>query len=387
MTGASSGAGHTAPGGAFPETLPALTSVRWFLALGVVLFHYQVDMQPAQDAIIGVLERARLGVDIFFVLSGFVLTHVYARQIAEGSYSHRRFLLARLARIYPAHIAMLAVMVAVVLGALALGDRFGQTGYRAGGLLSAALMTHSWFPVTYSNEWNGPSWSLSAEWAAYLAFPVFAFVGLKLRRHPWMLILLAVTAFLALNALYMALYGKTHAENKVGVLRIIPTFLLGVGLYHLGERLNPTRAQARWTAAGVVAGLLLLMQFQAPEAWVVWGGAAMVLALALLSKTGGDGVMAHPWLLAGGEASYALYLVHFPILIVWKNLNGVLSGAGSRYPLALWEAALLLVLTLAAAFVLHRFWERPARAWLQRRFLSRNPTPPLPSPSEGNPKP
>jgi peptidoglycan/LPS O-acetylase OafA/YrhL len=340
-------------------------------------------MKPAPDDVIGVIERSRLAVDIFFILSGFVLTHVYARQRSDGLYSHGRFLMARLARIYPAHLAMLLLMLGLVGGAMAVGDRFGETGYRVGGFLSAATMTHAWFPVALSNEWNGPSWSLSAEWAAYLAFPLFAAMGWRLRARPWITILAAVAIGLGLNALYLAMYGKilTQAENQMGVLRIIPTFLLGVGLYHLGARLTPTRAQARWASLVSGAALLASMQVQADELLIVGVSAALVLSLALLSKGGDEGVLAHPLMREAGEASYALYLVHFPLLIIWKNTFGLIGGVGSNYPLPLWQAAILLPIMIGGALVLHRYWERPARAWINQtltRRLSRPSSSPPP---------
>ena len=92
MRNADRGAARAA---AFPQNLPALTSVRFFLALGVVLFHYQLQWPWDTLATTGLLDRARLGVDAFFILSGFVLTHAYREAIADGRLDYRRFLVAR----------------------------------------------------------------------------------------------------------------------------------------------------------------------------------------------------------------------------------------------------------------------------------------------------
>ena len=170
-----------------PQDLPSLTSIRWFLALGVVLFHYQLNMLAPDAAGWGLIERARLPVDVFFVLSGLVLAHVYSRQVEQGRYSHRRFLVARFARIYPAHIAMLAVIVVLAAVAIGLGQRLEPFDYGLDGLFAAALLIHAWFPITAGNEWNGPSWSLSAEWGAYLLFPAFAWAGLRFKHRPLIL--------------------------------------------------------------------------------------------------------------------------------------------------------------------------------------------------------
>lgn len=361
----------TASAPAFPERLPALTGIRFWLALGVVLFHYQLNIVPEGGTGLAIIERARLAVDFFFILSGFVLAHVYGAQVRDGRYSHRRFLIARLARIYPAHIAMLAFMAALAGVAVILGQPFDARSYSLPGLLSAAALTHAWLPVTVPNEWNGPSWSLSAEWAAYLAFPLFAFIGLRRARSPWLVLALAIVLFVALDAFYRWRFGEilTHAELVLGVLRIVPEFLFGIGLYQLGLRLRPGPWTARTAAVGSVTVLLLLMGFSAVERITVGAAGLVILSLAFLARSNSDRVFAHPLAMEAGEASYALYLVHLPLLIVWKNGMAMLQGVNSSYRMAFWEAGVLLAITLTAAFALHAFWERPVRRWVRHRFL------------------
>jgi peptidoglycan/LPS O-acetylase OafA/YrhL len=360
-----------------PADLPSLTSIRWFLALGVVLFHYQLNMLAPDAAGWGLIERARLAVDVFFILSGIVLAHVYSRQLQEGRYGHRRFLVARFARIYPAHIAMLVVMVLLAAAALAVGQQLDPFDYGLDGLFAAVLLIHAWFPISAGNEWNGPSWSLSAEWGAYLIFPAFAWAGLKCKNRPLVLIGLSLLLFAALNGLYTSLFGDVlvHAEGQMGVLRILPDFLLGVGFYHLAVRLRPSRRTAVLAAIASVAVLSVAMHMRGHDFLIVGVGALMVLALTLVSKVGADGPLAHPWMLASGEASYALYLVHMPLLVAWKNGRGLLTGVDSAYRLPVWEAGILLVVTILAAFALHYLWERPARRWIRARLLDRGPRP------------
>lgn len=362
----------TAPAPGFPPDIPGLTSLRFLLALGVVAFHYQLSLVPVGGSGIGVIERARLGVDVFFILSGFVLAHVYGRQYREGRYSHRRFLIARLARIYPAHIFMLGVMAIIAGCAIALGQPFKPQDYSVEGFIAAALMVHAWSPVPFPNEWNGPSWSLSAEWAAYLLFPVFAFVGLKRGRGPWNTLLLSGLLFVSLDAFYRWRYGEVlpNATLAFGVLRIVPEFLYGIGLYGLGARLTPPRPIALATAIGAGVLLLSLMQMQADERLIVVAAGPLILGLAWLSRSGSEGVLRHPWAIEAGEMSYALYLVHLPMLIVWKNVTAMLRGGDSSYLMAVWEPVVLLAITLPVAWALHRFWERPARAWIRATFLN-----------------
>ncbi len=368
-----------APALGFPERLPALTSIRFVLALGVVLFHYQLNMIEDDGQAFSLIERARLAVDFFFILSGFVLAHVYGQQVRDGTYDHRRFLIARLARIYPTHLIMLAVMGVVALAAIALGQPFDGPSYSLVGFVQALTMVHAWFPTTIPNEWNGPSWSLSAEWAAYLAFPLFAWIGLKRGRNPWVTLGLAVALFALIDAWYRWRHGEilTHAEIILGVLRIVPEFLFGIGLYELGRRFKVGRRTAQAAALVSVASLVGMMVASADERLTVAVAGLVILSLALLARAGDDRTFAHPLALEAGEASYALYLVHLPLLIIWKNGMAMLHGGDSGYRLPLWEAGVLLAITVAAAFALHAFWERPARRWVRRRLLSR-PSPASP---------
>jgi len=353
----------------FPNDLPALTSVRFLLALGVVLFHYQLQWPWDSMVSTGILNRARLGVDAFFILSGFVLTHAYRQALDEQRLDYRRFLAARFARVYPAHVAVLAFVLVMVGAATLVGAEFDRRLYNPLGLLTTVLLVHAWLPETVVAEWNGPSWSLSAEWFAYLAFPAFAWLGLALARRPWLLLALSALVFLLLDLIYQAVFGDTvvHAELNMGVLRIIPEFLYGIGLYRVGQRAWLTRRSAIGAAWLSATALLLLMHLKADDRIVVAAAGPLILSLALLSKAGADRAVAQPWMLAGGEASYALYLVHMPILIGWKGVNSALTERPSAYVLAWWEVACLLALSLAAAFATHYLFEGPARAWIRRR--------------------
>lgn len=353
----------------FPSDLPALTSVRFFLALGVVLFHYQLQWPWDALSVTGLLDRARLGVDVFFILSGFVLTHAYREALEARRLNYGRFLMARFARVYPAHLAVLAFVVAMVAAANLMGATFDRTFYNPLGLLTTLLLVHAWLPEVIKAEWNGPSWSLSAEWFAYLAFPAFAWIGMKLHRKPGVLLLLTGALFLGLDQFYQAFFGDVvvHAEANMGVLRIIPEFLYGIALYRLGEGLRLSRVASIGTAWTTTLLLLAFMHVKADDRVVVAMAGPMILALGLLSKVSAEGPLAGRILRLGGEASYALYLVHMPILIAWKGVRSALDGRDSHYVLAWWEVGSLLAISIAAATTLHLCLEGPARGWIRRQ--------------------
>lgn len=359
---------RTAAAGAFPPNLPALTSVRFFLALGVVLFHYQLQWPWDTMTVTGLFDRARLGVDAFFILSGFVLTHAYRDALAGHRLSYTRFLLARFARVYPAHLAVLAFVLAMVVVATLVGADFDQHLYNPIGFLLTLLLVHAWTPDLATAEWNGPSWSLSAEWFAYLAFPAFAWVGARMARRPILLLGLSAIVFFLLDRLYLSIFGDTvvHAEINLGVLRIIPEFLYGIALYRLGERVRLGHKAGVATAWGAGLCLVFLMHIKADDRLVVVAAGPMLLTLALLAKSGSQGLLEKRALLLGGEASYALYLVHMPILIAWKGVASALTGQDSKYILAWWEVGTLLAVSVIAAVALHLLVEVPARLAIRR---------------------
>jgi len=344
--------------------LDPLTGVRFFLALGVVLFHYQLQWTLPDEAV-GLLDRARLGVDVFFILSGFILTHVYLQ--GDGVPDYRRFLAARFARIYPAHLFILLGMLGLVLLAPLFGVGLEPGRFNPADFAGTLLLVQAWFPRETMVLWNGPAWSLSAEWFAYLAFPAYAALALRLRARPWVIIALAAILFVALDAFYRAQFGRVlpRAEDSMGILRIVPEFLYGIGLYYLGQRWTPSPRVSVMGALATTAALLTLMQLGADDRIIVAAAGPFVLSLALLAKARVRTCLSHPVALFAGEASFALYLVHIPILMVWRNAAQAFFGWPGDYRMGMSELAAMLVLTLAAAAAIHVFVERPGRRLLR----------------------
>ena len=348
----------------FPDVLDPLTGVRFFLALGVVLFHYQLQWTLPDEAA-GLLNRARLGVDVFFILSGFILTHVYLQ--GDGALDYRRFLAARFARIYPAHLFILLAMLGLVLVAPLLGVGLEQGRFNFTDFAGTLLLVQAWFPRETLALWNGPAWSLSTEWFAYLAFPVYAALALRLRARPWVIIGLAVIVFVVFDAFYRAQFGRVlpRAEDSVGILRIVPEFLYGIGLYYLGQRWTPSPRVSVVGALATTVALLALMQIGADDRIIVAAAGPFILSLALLAKVRVRTFLSHPVALFAGEASFALYLVHIPVLMVWRNAAQALAGWPSDYRMGVGELAAMLFLTLAAAAAIHVLVERPGRRLLR----------------------
>ncbi|WP_084375313.1 acyltransferase family protein [Brevundimonas vesicularis] len=353
----------------YPVDLRALTSLRAFLAMGVVLFHYQLQWDPALGYS-PIIERSRLAVDAFFILSGFILFHVYGPSFADGTFSYRRFIVARLARLYPLHLIILLGVLAIVASAFAMGVGFDASTYTVAGFLKTLILVQAWFPDAVGNNWSGPSWSLSAEWFAYLLFPAYALLATRLGRRPWRMLLVGVIGYVVIDTVYGALFGKTlpRAEVNLGILRIAPAFLIGMALHGLGHRLTVSRRRA--VAATFVSTILLLtaMQLSLDDRIVVALTAPLILSLSLLGRTGSEGFLASRPLVFAGEVSFALYLVHMPIVVAWKGIVAELRGIDSAFRITPAELTGLFVVTVLVAIALHLLVEKPGRLWARSRL-------------------
>src|SRR5258706_2626883 len=147
-----------------------LTSIRGIAAMAVVLYHFQgnfsYEFYLHKSTLL--FSRGYLWVDFFFLLSGFILSHVHAEEFNRGLTTYRTFLFKRIARAYPLHVFTLFVLLlpACWPTVQAMQDRRTVASF-----VSNLLLVQAWGPTSHLS-WNYPSWSISDEWAAYLLFPV-----------------------------------------------------------------------------------------------------------------------------------------------------------------------------------------------------------------------
>jgi peptidoglycan/LPS O-acetylase OafA/YrhL len=345
-----------------------LTSLRFFAALWVVLFHYWPHLAVA--GMPPLIAKGYLGVELFFVLSGFILCHVYLPQFEAGAFRYGDFLWARLARIYPMHIATLVGMGLMAGAALALGLSVDPNVLSFAALPANLTLTQAWGLAPVAG-WNHPSWSISAEWFAYLAFPAFAVLTLSVKRWPGVAVAAALAFLAVLYPAFEALAGfpLTRATTAWGALRIIPCFTLGCALY-LAWRTSV--ADGRKALAGALFFTIAVIAaacFRAPDALIVSGFGGLIISLAQVSKAGSVR-FSHPILVYLGEISYSVYMVCIPWEVLFVNV-AVKFGhfSGKQLPPLLWMIFVVTLIPLAA--VTHHLIEKPAREGMKRLRRSR----------------
>lgn len=354
-----------------PAQLHALTSLRFFAAAAIVLFHLRGTLIPTFPG-----SYLALGVSFFFVLSGFILTYVYGERP-----NVRAYLLSRLARLWPVHIATLVLTVWLLQP-----GTIGNPQWIAPFLLNAALL-HSWVPISgVVFSFNAVSWSISTELAFYLLFPLV--VGVQFRSWLAFFVVLTVTIILTMEYANIALsraelwqISSMHIANQHPLLRVCE-FLTGVGFCKLflrhvsgGVVGSAVRGTAREIAAialvmGFAAVSIPLQRFASTElslpvlgAWASQSAGMVLFGFAVMVFAQERGALSTllKWrpLVLLGEISFATYMLHqivirYALRADWTSLLGT-------------EVALVVVLgaTYAGSYVLWRWVEMPGRRILQ----------------------
>jgi peptidoglycan/LPS O-acetylase OafA/YrhL len=360
--------------------LPALTGIRGLAAWFVVLYHIRVGMAsylPAEASF--VLSKGYLAVDLFFMLSGFVLWLNYSERLRRDRFEAvPKYLARRVARVWPLHLFILALTVAYAALVAATGE-LNTLHYPWAELPLHILLIHNW-GFTGGLAWNDPSWSISGEAAAYLLFPLIVLaIDWKRLSPAW-----AIAALLLLALLLSGVMGWNGAAildrdiPRFGLLRAATEFTMGTIVCALWRRWCSAPSLAATFAGALIAGALLLgFAAGAPETLAVpLFLAGLLLALALTADVAGNPLAARP-IRYLGEISYSTYLVHFLLYIVFKIL---FVDDPANVPPAL--AVLFLLFTFIASVALYHGVERPAQRGLNRLFDRRLGRRPALSPAE-----
>lgn len=371
-----------------PRPLPALTGLRFLAAFHVVLFHY-LDRDGLPRALANVLSSGPNSVTLFFVLSGFILAYSYLGAAPDAHVPKRAFWAARFARVYPVYLLGLLVSAPIYVGKVLQGQGVtGESLLTVAGVGAAVTgLFQAWLPAA-ACQWNCPGWSLSVEAFFYLVFPFAALPVLRLgpRRLLGALGLSALVGVGLMGAWVLVEQASAvpggpvdhEAWMVVGAynpLLRLPQFLCGVflgRLYCLRPRTSAT-LDAALVWLGVASSAVLLAAEWGPTALffkdmaLLPGFACLIWGLAGGTEPLARG-LARPALVALGEASYALYLLHAP-LNNWLRAGDTYLGLGwwSRGPGFFTGYALFCVAVSLAVF---RYVEEPARRWLRARLAT-----------------
>lgn len=360
------------------EVLP-LTGVRIVAAMVVVLFHIRGNLFTEFPGVTRylnpVLEHGDLGVDLFFTLSGFVLTLNYYHRLGNGLTRRNvgSFIWARLARVWPAYFVTLNIAALWHGALLAAGshnpvepDEFSVVSY-----LRQASLVVLWTESEFDRlTWNGPAWSVSAEALVYLVFPVLVLLLPRLSRVLRARRLLMLATLVMFPAILFAVVGGSLYLPNLWLLRLLAAFVSGCLACLVVKRIQRSERTERlgaWASAGILLAILAICYGSHLANHNVWAVSVVALFAPLLvalavSQRGLSRVLSTRAAVFGGHISYSVYLVHMLLIepLWWSQSQWPWLLAPTE---PLFRVLLLSVPVVVCFFgyLLWRFVEEPAR--------------------------
>ncbi|PZP49159.1 MAG: acyltransferase [Agrobacterium fabrum] len=354
-----------------PERFILLDGIRGVAALFIV--HRHAEQFFGRDP-----ASSYLAVDLFFALSGFVLAHAYSRKLREGAITSGFFMKARFARLYPLYVLALALMAVYFICLYTLGlptpiddlHRLVDPGELVFALVTGLLF----LPAPFTLTLNGALFLVSPAWSLFNELVVNAFYarwGVKATTRQ-------IAAVLAVSAIVLVVaaaeFGRLHAgfrwhEMYAGMGRVFFSFFAGVLIYRFRNRvpaLKPVQAALCLLLVCLILAVPISRElrpfFDLAVVLLVWP-----LLLFVASKTvPGQKVGAVSVFL--GTASYAVYVLHIPLL-AWTEF---LAPAAMRETVALPAGIVFLIATTCLSWWLTVYYDQPVQKWLKNRLRKRN---------------
>ena len=386
--------------------LPNLTPLRGIAALLTVIFHVDLYIGMGGGGLLRtenslLITKLYLMVDFFFVLSGFVMCHVYGKWFSNSvdGFSFKKFTLARFARVYPLHFFTLFYLVDLRLWFVTAGgtdaDPFNLASFTWSSiptnlLLIQSMNVHNWF------TWNNAAWSISTEWWMYMLFPFLVAPFMRLSAAARWVVVAACLAGYVFIMLVIQNYvtvpeslsfikpqPNINVAYQYGFLRCLFGFVIGMMVY-LGYKEEWAK---KFLANGTMlmlatAGLAICLHFAVPDVLSVSFYPFILLSAAYGSQKI-DTFFGNKVMQRLGDWSFSIYLVHQPIVYTYFTLvayfntapsEGNASGPPPPPPLlTAWIICLVFIsITLLLSWLSYKYLEVPARIWINNKFRTRD---------------
>lgn len=380
--------------------LSNLTPLRGIAALLTVIFHIDIFLGWAMIPASGspLLSHMYLMVDFFFILSGFIMCHVYGNRFLKDVRltEFKKFTIARFSRVYPLHLVTLVSTIIILY-------LFAQMGVPKNAFLQADNNLYSVFTNLFLVQamnfnkwfsWVHASWSISTEWWAYMIFPFLVAPFFKLNaRGRMMICLLCIVGYVCTSWFLAPLvtmptefhlppseptHWSLNLAYQYGFARCICGFILGMMTYHaFRDRWAKKIFGDGWTMTGFAVAAFMSMHLNFPDIITVSFFPFIILSGAYGSNSINK-VFATKPLQRLGDWSFSIYLIHQPLLILitygWSKLSSIQPNNLNQwvphgYGLALsWTMCLVLIFPiLFVSFLSYRYIENPSRKWLNAK--------------------
>ena len=371
--------------------IQSLTPLRGIAALLVCVYHFH-SKYVLTDEILKVtsfFSKGYLWVDFFFILSGFIMCHVYLKTFSSETsrVDYNKFIFSRFSRIYPLHIFIFSLLFVLEIGKLILlnafqyklgSEPFGQISPSRHRKLRSIIPTI--FLLPNLGRWNPPAWSISAEFAMYLIFPFclrFFIKGKSSQIFSKMtLLFLGLLVFrLFLEESNGRISGLHPSFN--GWVQCFFEFFLGVLVYRVfKEDLLRTILGNNLFLVAVLISIAIIMHHSFNDIFLVPCFILLILS-ASYCKGFISNVLNTKAMIFLGDISYSVYLVHGPLMEICENLwelafktNLILSLSNTVDVGAIVVSFLFLSLVICAATLTHKYIEVPFKRRLKESQFS-----------------
>jgi peptidoglycan/LPS O-acetylase OafA/YrhL len=341
-----------------------LDALRFLAAFFMVVYHYSFASPVPLENVHPLFSRGYLATDFFLIVSGYVLGRIYGERMRSNGMSGAAFFLRRAQRLVPAHLIMIGSFIVLLLGCGLVGVAPQHPEYLSWKDLPAELFLVQSLGAPGGEGWNSPTWSLSALLVCYAFFPLIWRAQARIKR-PAVVLLLALAIMIVADLVSSHLIGKRIYEfpTRLGVIRAIPLFLLGVALARISETvyIRPRLAQI---AAAVSATAVVALQFAGAFDFL-----SILLIATLVMAAGAIPVRKPSYLLEKGAlVSFAIFITNEFVRNAYFGIEHVVARrlpVGVATGWAAWWVALGVAVAFAVAF--HYLVDMPTQGWIKAR--------------------
>lgn len=355
------------------KELKGLTSLRGIAALAVVMQHFSTTAQElCQQTIPSLVPHGYVAVDFFFVLSGYIMCYTYLDSFESGPWgkSYGSFLKKRVIRLFPLNVFVVLSLLLLGLASSALLGRnifFGALNYPFDVICNLLMLQG----LGIGRNINGPSWSVSVEFLAYILFPLLSACAFARRRWVATAALLIALAGLTSVAIAHPRLALAADDPLGGGLRCLTEFTLGMFAYRVSRGSGP---QIAWLASDKVAfgglALCVVLLLLRIDLLVALSFPFVVLTVAL-NEGKAQRLLSRPLPYMLGTISYSLYLIHNAFRPAELTLMQYLHPESLSRVEALAFAFVGSLSVVPFAWLTYHYVELPSREFLRRRLVRR----------------
>ena len=346
--------------------LNQLAGLRGICAWWVVLYHSLGLMDDSVPLRVKTfIAHGYLAVDLFFLLSGFVIFLSYHAALSKNfPHSVRKFYWNRFSRIYPLHFVMLGGYLLLFAAFTFLSSsKAAPSSYTWTTFIQSMFLVHMWFGSDLT--WNVPSWSISSEWFVYLFFPLMAYSLRKLRGGVAMhLFCIALAAVILHLIFWMNGLDSIGADiSHMALVRTMFEFLMGVfvGSLYVNHR-DFLERHATTALAGFIALCAVYAATSTPDYALIPITFAFLIAYLSVTTSWITATLCTPVLVYLGEISYSTYMVHYLVYDLLKA--AFVADTHHINQLYVW---LSFVAVLILSVLLHHAVDMPSQRYFRRQ--------------------